>query len=210
MALEYRDAAVPPRKLPRAALAPVFQRAAKTEKLPLVRRDNDLALRLAQNVRYKGYRPERVRIEDDLSGKLSDERGGERRRPIAPAETGAEREHAAAVIILPQRRERVRGELSGSIARKRKRHGLVVFHGAYAPDRFRHAEIYEPRARAHRRARAEIRRAGIPDASADDEELSVIALGRFGSAPRHGHAAAIPVYAHGLRHIPVHGFHPLR
>ena len=136
--------------------------------------------------------------------------GGERRRPIAPAETGAEREHAAAVIILPQRRERVRGELSGSIARKRKRHGLVVFHGAYAPDRFRHAEIYEPRARAHRRARAEIRRAGIPDASADDEELSVIALVRFGSAPRHGHAAAIPVYAHGLRHIPVHGFHPLR
>ena len=46
--------------------------------------------------------------------------------------------------------------------------------------------------------------------SAHDEELSVIPFVRFRFAPRHGHTAAIPVYALYLRHIPAHGFHPLQ
>ena len=145
---------------------------AQTGKFRFMRRENGhTAAAGFQKTGISGEGIDAVRVQHDaLRGKIQQKRD-QLFRPAAAPQTGTEREHIAAGQLIRH----------GAVARltkhaaligERKRHGGRALDRLDLPDTCRHAQIDQSAAGVHGGFGGKVRRAGIADCPADDQELA--------------------------------------
>ena len=109
----------------------------------------------------------------------------QRRCPLSPAKPRAD----GADVAFPQPFQsplRRPGRKAAPVSRQGEGHGLVLLDCRYLIYSRGHAQIYQPRPRAHRRPGAEGGRAGVAHGAAQQQNLAVRALVAQAAAPRQG------------------------